>query len=137
MGSVNDIMQTFAHKDLHARFPDYNGWKWESVPCSENPGMTFCVSRYSNYQYQMAFVSVSLDQKPAPSHVAAIMGLPHNLRTFKGYFLLVPQGADVSGIPEEIEVLFMTSFGFVDGRLIWLTKKKNAVQHPVMEKVPA
>jgi hypothetical protein len=47
-----------------------------------------------------------------------------------GKCLLVPKGADVTALPGDIRVLFMDSFGFVDERLVWLTKKKNAKQYP-------
>jgi len=137
MGSVQDIMQTFAHRDIRVQFPDHDGWHLKSVTLRENSGLTFRVSRYFHGQNEQAFIAVSLEQKPSASQIAALKTIPQDGRTFKGYFLLVPQDTDVSDVPEEIRVLFMSSFGFVDGRLIWITKKKNAIRYPVREPVPA
>ena len=45
--------------------------------------------------------------------------------------MLVPQTSDVSCVPDGIRILTMKAFGFSDGELVWLTKKKNAERfHP-------
>jgi hypothetical protein len=54
----------------------------------------------------------------------------------KAQYLLVPQAADVSAVPKEIQVISMNAFGFVEGKLIWLTKKKNA-KHYAQPEEPA
>lgn len=137
MGSAHDIMQTFAHRDLHALFPEYDGWRWEEIPLNGNSHPAFRVSRNASFQYQSACLSVSLDPEPSAEQVAALESLPRERNGFKGLFLLVPQGADVSGVPREIRVLTMTSFGFTGGKLTWLSKKKNAARYPHREGVPA
>jgi len=53
---------------------------------------------------------------------------PSDRRAFVGQFLLTPNGADVSEVPSYIRVLSMRSFGFTDGNLVWLTKKKNVMK---------
>jgi hypothetical protein len=40
--------------------------------------------------------------------------------------MLVPKNADVTSVPQDIGVITMSSFGYDDGKLVWLTKKKNA-----------
>ncbi len=40
--------------------------------------------------------------------------------------IMVPDGCDLSSVPEDIRVITMSSFGYDAGKLVWLTKKKNA-----------
>lgn len=133
MGSAQDIMQAFVSKDFHARFPAYDGWKLESVPNSKPGSQVYRASRYYRGQPQTAILTVSFDPKPSAASIEILNLATINSRTKISRYLLVPQGADISGVPATIGLLTMKSFGFSDGELVWLTKKKNAALTPKWE----
>ncbi len=135
MGSAYDIMQTFAYKDLHAQFSEYDGWNWTIIPAPRNGNVMYRISRYYHGQQQEAIVTVSFVPQPSAGSVITLTSASTNTHT--GHYLLVPQGADVSGIPAGIRILTMTAFGFSDGKLVWLSKKKNAMRYPSKESACA
>ena len=137
MGSAHDIMQTFASKDLHAQFPDYEGWVWSVLPTAGSRGILYRVSRYYHGQPQEAFLTVSFEPQPLGESVLALSSVKPEYGCKTSRCLLVPKGTDVSGIPTGIRILSMSSFGYVDGSLVWLTKKKNAIRYPIKESAAA
>jgi hypothetical protein len=137
MGFAEDIMESFIRKDFQARFPAYNGWKLEKLPKNTSGTLLYKASRSGHSQKQAAILGVSLDLKPYGGCITAIESVPEDHRIKTDRYLLVPQGADVSGVPAGIGLLTMKSFGFSDKELVWLTKRKNAVQYPLMESVTA
>src|SRR5208337_5527671 len=91
--------------------------------------MTFILTRDVRGRTENVALAVSFDEAPSTlaleDLVASMKG-----KAPKGQFLIVPNAAVVSGIPKTVQVIFMESFGFVDGKLVWLTKKKNAKYYP-------
>ena len=137
MGSAHDIMQTFASKDLHAQFPDYDGWNWKILPTPNSGNPVYRVSRYYHGQQQEAILAVSIEFRPSAGSLAALNSVTTNNGNRIGRYLLVPQGADVTCVPAGIGILSMTAFGFSGEKLVWLTKKKNAIRYPPKECAPA
>lgn len=135
MGSAHDIMQTFAGRDLHAQFPEREGWEWKVLTPAENSMVMYRVYRGDIHRKQEAVLAVSFDYQPSEESVAALTAVPDGNRTSR--YLLVPQDADVSRVPAGIHILTMTSYGFTEGKLTWLTKKKNAMRYPSKECSPA
>jgi hypothetical protein len=131
MGSSEDVMRGFVNKELQVKFPRYEGWDLQTIKSRENEGFLFLVSRYNRGKNEFAIISASLKQKPGTEELSAIKADQPNRRTLVGRFLITPQGADLSAVPAHIGVLPMSSFGFIDGELAWLTKKKNAPRYPV------
>jgi len=132
MGYAQDIMQAFVTKDFQARFPAFEGWKLETLPKNNGSSQVYRASRYYHGRQQAAVLAVSFDPKPSAGCIAGLTNVPVNSRDQNSRYLLVPQGADVSGVPAGIGLLTMRSFGFSGGELVWLTKKKNAVRYSPM-----
>lgn len=127
MGSAHDIMQTFAGRDLHAQFPEREGWEWKVLPAAESGMVMYRVFRGDIHRYQESVLAVSFECKPSEESVAALAAVPDGNRIRR--YLLVPQGADVSRVPAGIHILTMASYGFTEGKLTWLTNKKNAMRY--------
>jgi hypothetical protein len=135
MGSAHDIMQTFAGRDLHAQFPECEGWEWEVIPATDSGMVMYRVFRGDIHRHQKAVLGVCFENPPAEGTVAALTAVPEGKRISR--YLLVPQGADLSRIPAGINILTMASYGFSEGKLTWLTNKKNALRYPKKESNPA
>ena len=131
MGSAQDVMQTFTCMDIRAAFSEYDGWKCSLDADRNHCGILYQISRQIDWKKESAVLLVVFDTSMIPDgiyHLSAIKG--ENREHIKKY-LLVPQNTDVSAVPSDIRIMFMHAFGFVEGRLVWLTKKKNAVRYPV------
>ena len=135
MGSAHDIMQTFAGRDLHAQFPEREGWEWKVLPAVKTGLAMYHVFRGDIHRYQEAVLGVCFENQPTEGSVAALTAVSGGKRISR--YLLVPQGADISRVPAGINILTMASYGFSEGKLTWLTNKKNAMRYPPKDCTPA
>ena len=126
MGSSTDIMHDFALKEIRGIFSSYDGWKYNSL--ASNNGDLYRISRHYRAQNQNIYLGVSFDAAPSQECLTNLLASGETDRFNKGVCLVVPSGADVSDVPGSVRIFFLTSFGFVNGELRWLTKKKNAMR---------
>ena len=135
MGSAQDIMQTFAGKEIRAHFRDHDGWECRQVPCPGTRDVTFLLSRDVRGRKETVALAVSFDEEPSVTSLTVVAAGYKGRNVLKAQYLLVPKAADLSAVPKEIRVLSMNAFGFVEGNLVWLTKKKNVKHYPQPEEM--
>jgi hypothetical protein len=128
MGSERDVMELFAERDIRQMLPEYEGWGIEKVGAPGLPGIFFRISRSKWVGTEVAFVAVSLDMIPKDELISALDSLPDGRGSLTKKYLLTPQATRTRGVPPHVRVLPMTAFAFVDGDLVWLTKKKNSLR---------
>jgi len=133
MGSEHDIMRTFAVREIHTHFRENDGWEFREVPSPVTRDMAFILSREMQGRKEYVTLVVSYDEKPSLLPLEALFATV-KVKSLKGQYLILPKAANVSAIPEPVKVIVMESFGFVDGKLVWLTKKKNAKHYSQPEK---
>ena len=136
MGSAQDIMQTFADKEIRAHFSSHDGWTRQQVPSPSSRNPVFLISRDIRGRKETVALAVSFDDEPSVTSLAAVSAGYKGRNALKGQYLLVPRDANVSEVPKNIRVLSMNAFGFIEGQLIWLTKKKG-VKHYIEPEMPA
>jgi hypothetical protein len=129
MGSQKDVMTTFAERDLRQQFSEFNGWNIAPINGMKSSVSLFRASRNRLYHDEIAFIAVSFDPIPEDGCITALDALPSSRGSRVKKFLLTPQATDTSFVPPHVQVLLMKAFAFVDGDLVWLTKKKNARQY--------
>jgi hypothetical protein len=134
MGSAQDVMQTFSQKEIRTHFRECEGWECRQVPSPRARDMACILTREIRGRKETIALAVSYDEEPSLLAVDAVASALNGNRAFRGKYLIVPKAADVSAIPKEIRIIYMESFGFVEGNLIWLTKKKNAKHYPQPEE---
>ena len=125
MGSISDTMHVFEMRDLNHLLPAQDGWE-RKEQVSSGCGTLYRYSRAIWNRREQALVLVSYESVVPADTIGAVFGQNENGLRNSRYFLLVPQGADVSGVQPPVQVHFMPGFGFRDEKLVWLTKKKNA-----------
>jgi hypothetical protein len=133
MGSAHDIMQTFAHKEIRAHFRGDDGWECRQVQSPYTRDITCILSREVRGRKEIAALAVSYDEEPSTLSLEAVTA-SLNAKHLKGQYLIVPKAANVSAIPKPVQIIPMEAFGFVEGKLVWLTKKKNAKRYPQPEE---
>jgi len=136
MGSAQDIMQTFTDKEIRARFSPFDGWECQRAPSPATRDSVFLLTRDVRGKKETIALAVSFDEEPTVTALAGIAAGRTGRHALRGQYLLVPKEADVSAVPGNIRVLSMSAFGFSDGELIWLTKKKG-VKHYAQIEMPA
>ena len=135
MGSQKDVMELFAERDMRQMLPEYDGWGIEKVQEPHYPGCFYRISRSKWVGTEIAFIAVSLDPEPAEDLISALDALPDGRGSLTKKYLLTPQGTRTSAVPPHVRVLPMTAFAFAKGKLVWLTKKRNAMRFvPRQEK---
>jgi len=137
MGSLKDVMSTFAERDIHQQFSEFDGWNIAPINGVQSPVALFRASRNRLYYDEVGFIAVSFDQVPQNECITALDALPSSRGSRVKKFLLTPQATDTSVVPPHVQVLLMKVFAFVDGELVWLTKKKNARQYACAIVAPA
>jgi hypothetical protein len=137
MGSQKDVMALFAERDLHRIFSDYEGWNVAPISVPRPAGYFFRISRRKRVGEEVAFVAVSFDPAPREETTSALDQLTDGRETRTRKYLLTPQATDTSGVPPHIRVLPMTVFAFAEGKLVWLTRKKNAKRFAMEPAVAA
>ena len=126
MGSQKDVMELFAERDLRQHFSEYDGWK--IAPAANVPSGVYMyrVSKSKWVGEEVACVALSLNQTPTEATLAALDSVPETGRVKAKKYLITPQAANTSCVPPHVRIILMNSFAFTEGKLVWLTKKKNA-----------
>ncbi|MDD1701969.1 MAG: hypothetical protein LUQ31_03170 [Methanoregula sp.] len=137
MGSAQDVMQTFAQKEIRAHFRDFDGWECRQVPSPRARDMACILTREVRGRKEIVALAVSYDEEPSLIAVDTVAAPLKGNRAFKGKYLIVPKDANVSAVPGDIRILYMEAFGFVEGTLLWLTKKKNVKHYSQPEEQAA
>ncbi len=125
-------MQTYAEKEVRAHFKKFDGWECRQVPSPYIRDMTCIISREVRGRKETVALEVSYDEKPSTLSLQAVAA-SLNKKSLNGQYLIVPKASNVSAIPKPVQVIFMESFGYVDDRLVWLSRKKNAKRYPQSE----
>lgn len=133
MGSLKDVMEIFAERDIRQHFSEYNGWNIAPVEGTKPAGRFYKITRGKWVGVETVFIAVTFDQVPQDEFVGVLDTLADGQGSAAKKYLLTPQAADTSEVPPHIRILLMNAFAFNEGNLVWLTKKKNAMCYPPKE----
>ena len=130
MGYSEDIMNDMAMKDLTTMFAVRDGWQRKQISGRTGSEKVYSFSRRNKGKAEngVAWVSFSPDINPDIS--AGFSDIVGKVPNCTRKVLLVPRSATVPSLAPGIEVKEMKAFGLEDGRLVWLTKRKNALSYP-------
>ena len=137
MGSPKDTMELFAERDIRRVFSENNGWTISPKNGVRPAVPVYQVSRYKWEGNDLGYIAVSFDPVLKEETLSAldVVSKDQGSRTKK--YLLTPQAADTTFIPPHVRILRMESFAVCDGKLVWLTKKKNAKRNSPEQAIPA
>jgi hypothetical protein len=124
MGYSGDIMHDIVQKELKRNYPASEGWIITGAPKQVGNDEVFSLSRRQGSN-QVVTVGTTFERKIGQSLLSAIMEGRESPSAKKGAWygsLLVPQGTDISGIPEDVRIIFMRSFRYEGKDLLWLKR---------------
>jgi hypothetical protein len=135
MGYSEDIMYDFAMKDLKTIFPEYEGWKGKETSSTKVSEKIFTFSRRLQGRPEQAMIMISFNRDSDETDINSFINLCEKTPNCTRKLLLVPGFSDLPARPGIMEVKEMNAFGYHEGKLVWLTKKKNAVSPSVPTQV--
>ncbi len=117
---MHDIVQ----KELKRNYPASEGWVISGATQQVGNDEIFSVSRRRGSN-QVASVAATFGKIVGPGLISALLEGKATQAAKKSAWhacLLVPQGTDVSGLPDEMKVIFMRSFRYEGKDLLWLKR---------------
>jgi hypothetical protein len=130
MGFSEDVMYDMAMKDIRTVFPEYDGWQRRNILKGKATERGFSFSRRIQGKVEKGIAWVSFSPRVTPEISAGFSDKDEKVTLHTQKVLLVPRSALVPPLTPGIRIKEMKSFGFDgDGRLVWLTRKKNATDY--------
>lgn len=132
MGFAQDSMHSYVERDLKKKFPETEGWKIERDPSWGAVTFDYQVWRRRLGRTRRYLVDVHIHTK-VPAE--AVSDLQDRLSALAAQdvevthpILFVPTGADISAVPEEVEVIYLKVLKVEEGDVLWW--RKTAPHHP-------
>ena len=135
MGGVKDSTYLDVKKALARRFSPLDGWQFAWFPTYGSAQPECVLSRRIVGRTERVIVGVEMVPVVSMDAVEKLQGqcrelIENNVR-IDSAVLVVPTGADVSRIPEGIDVLEMGNWQVVGGRIVW---SKNIERREFMKE---
>ncbi len=128
MGSNEDIMHDFVRRELTRLYPSVDGWQIKNAP-GMRADSGFIITRRLLGQFEGVHVLVDLDRKVGEEAAATLREMaasaPVPGAASSRLILMTPRGAEVSGIPPDIQLLPLQSFGYEGKELVWLRRREQ------------
>jgi hypothetical protein len=123
MGGTKDSTYLDVKKALSRRFSPQDGWQFAWYPTYGSVQPECVLSRRVAGKTERVVVSVKMAPEVPKDTVEELLSqcrtlAAGNVNVDKAV-LIVPGGADVSRVPEGIEILEMGNWQVVDGRIAW------------------
>jgi len=135
MGGVKDSTYLDVKKALARRFSPLDGWQFAWFPTYGNVQPECMLSRRIAGRTERVVVSVKMAPAVPMDTVEELQNqcqalVENDIRVDRAV-LVVPTGANVSRVPEGIDVLEMGNWQVVDGRIAW---SKNIERRAFMKE---
>ena len=126
MGFSTDVMHDFAIKEVKRLYQPSLGWKVEPIAPAPGNDLAFNLTKGGRGRVERVRIVVTYERKPTQAaiqtlHPPTAPGVQDNAQKV----IIVPEGAVVSGVPEDVKVVYMKSFAFRGKELVWIKKEKE------------
>lgn len=123
MGGTKDTTYFDVKKALSRRFSPQDGWQFAWFPTYGDVQPECVLSRRVAGKTERVVVSVKMAPEVPMDTVEELQGqcqvlVKSDIGVDKAV-LVVPTGADVSGVPEGIDIMEMGNWQVIDGRIVW------------------
>jgi hypothetical protein len=130
MGFANDSMHTYIERDLKKKYPAREGWKIERDAAWDGITFDYQVRKRRLGVSARILVDVIIEKTITESMISEIMSKTEALAaqdvSVTGAVLIVPSGADVSAVPDDIGIMFLKVLMVEDNDIIWWRKATAA-----------
>jgi len=135
MVSIEGIMHSFVAKELRRLFPSIDGWQIRSIPNTAGAGYIVSQTLPGHPESAHVLVRFARHATAEDGHALKEMAAAAPLRGMaqSRLILMVPHGAEVNGIPPEIEVATLRSYGFYGNDLVWIRRRERMSEKNVKD----
>lgn len=122
MGSNQDVTYSYAERDLRKMYSPAEGWKIQRISGNSNNAPDYMVTRKYRGVSEYVLASIILKKAVLRADIDALVSpyTPENAAgALSGKVLLVPAGADSSGVPDDIDVVELKGFSCEGGEVVW------------------
>ncbi len=130
MGSQTDIVYSYAERSLRKVYPTNEGWAIQRQSVVGNSAPDFQISRKYRGVSESIIAAVIMNTRVGAedlsifsSDVLALKGAGKMAKKL----VIIPEGADVSSIPDEFDVIELKGFACKDDKIVWW-KRNNFVE---------
>jgi hypothetical protein len=129
MGFTTESLHSYVERDIKKEFSPREGWTIEKNPVWNEVAFDYQIWRKRLGKANRFVVDVMIRTKVGSGDVAAIQEKIDMLRAdnvpVDNAIVVVPTGADVTEVPEEIEVKFLKILKIEDGDILWWRKNPD------------
>jgi hypothetical protein len=126
MGFTEDSMHSYVERDLKKEFSPREGWIIERNPEWDGTSFQYQVSRKKFGQMKRYVVDVLIKTKVEAEEVRKIQeklsSITDNGVQVDRMILIVPSGADISGVPDDLEIKYLKILKVEEGDILWWRK---------------
>ncbi|MDG6257753.1 MAG: hypothetical protein QCH35_09175 [Methanomicrobiaceae archaeon] len=128
MGFAEDALYSYVERSLRRMFPEREGWEIKRRPRDNEMVPDYFVQKKRFGRTHRVLVEVALVPIITEDHIeplAAYAGkMEKLLLPIEALVLVVPEGANLSAVPDDIDVLALDVLRVEGGDVIW-TKKRT------------
>lgn len=130
MGSQTDIVYSYAERSLRKMYPTIEGWSIQRQAVVGNSAPDFQISRKYRGISESVIAAVIMDTRIGADDLSIFSS---DILALKGAgkvpkkLVIIPEGADVSSIPDEFDVIELKGFACKEDKIVWW-KRNNFVE---------
>jgi hypothetical protein len=127
MGSQTDIVYSYAERSLRKVYPTAEGWSIQRQTVSGNSVPDFQISRKFWGVSESVLAAVIMNTQIGAEDLGIFSSdAPGAGKTAKK-LVIIPEGADISSLPDEFNVMELKGFACKDDKIVWW-KRNNFVE---------
>jgi len=127
MGFAEDVLYSYVERSLRRMFPEREGWEIKRRPHDNDEVPDYFVKKKRFGRTHRVLVEVALVPTITEDHLEPLAAyaakMEKLLLPIEALILVVPEGADLSAVPDYIDVLPLDVLRVEGGDVIWVKKR--------------
>lgn len=127
MGFAEDVLYSYVERSLRRMFPEREGWEIKHRPLDNEVVPDYFVKKKRFGRTHRVLVEVALVPVITEDHIEPLASyaakMEKLLLPIEALILVVPEGANISAVPRDIDVLPLDVLRVEGGDVIWVKKR--------------
>ena len=133
MGSQTDIVYSYAERSLRKMYPTTDGWSIQRQAVGGNSVPDFQISRKIRGASESVIAAIIMETRIGADELSIFSSdtlASNGAGKISRKLVIIPEGADVSSIPDDFDVIELKGFACKDDKIVWW-KRNNFVEAQV------
>lgn len=132
MGFAEDIIYSYVARSLRRVFPEREGWEIKRKPKEHNSVPDYFIQKKRFGRTRRILVEVIPVTKVTQPDITSIRNYADKMEKLllpvEHLLLVVPVGADISEVPEDIDILHLDVLKVDGGEIVWAKKFSSEIR---------